>query len=60
MQDLKRKQERYTTNQYTIHHKFLTRKTLKEVKTMGPSPELIHYQYKSDTPKFYSKQVRVL
>ena len=46
--------------QCTIHHKFLTWKTLKEVKTTGPSPEMIHYQYKSYTPKFYSKQVRVL
>ena len=29
-------------------------------KTSGPSPKLIHYQFKSNTPKFYSKQVRVL
>ena len=46
--------------QCTIHHKFLTWKTLKEVKTTGTSPEMIHYQYKSYTPQFYSKQVRVL
>ena len=46
--------------QCTIHHKFLTWKTLKEVKTTRPSPEMIHYQFKSYTPKFYSKQVRVL
>ena len=46
----------------SIHHtpQVLTWKTLKEVKTTGPSPELIHYQDKLDTPKFYSKQVRVL
>ena len=34
--------------------------TLKEVKTTGPSLEMIHYQYKYCTPKFYSKQVGVL
>ena len=27
-----------------IHHTFLMWKTLKEVKTRGPSPKIIHYQ----------------
>ena len=46
--------------QCKIHHKFLMWKNLKEVKTIGPSPEIIHYQCKSYRPKFYSKKVTVL
>ena len=57
---IQRQQEDTKQTPCTIHHKFLKWKTLKEVKTTRPSPEIIHYQCKTDTPKLYSKQVRVL
>ena len=44
----------------TMHDTFLTWITLKKVKTTEPSLEIIHYQSKTCTPKFYYKQVRVL
>ena len=51
-----RKQERYTTN--TLHNKLQIFNV--ENPQRGKRPEIIHYQCKSYTPKFYSKQVRVL
>ena len=53
-----RKVHNKTYELYTT--KSLTSKTLKEVKTTGPSLETIHYQCKTYTPKFHSKQARVL